>query len=1554
VINVFLFYKEGELLVALIKYFDTNSQTYKAAASGAMADGTDQITPSSIKSLNRSSMHSGCINLPIITTGDTTNLNSITIPASNYHINGSFLSMPQTVVTLPAPDATGYREDLVFLEAYFSTTNPYQLTGRYRTVSNVNFNTYVMDGLSTNSITLNGFVNNNASTAPQGGNASPIDTTIANSYNRFCNYTQRGNSANASYCPMISPNDYGVYIAGIGDTTSKTALATYDGYSYAIPLFRVKRRNSSGYSPINPSGARNYLALTPITTVTFSNSMATTIVSNLNGGSNLKDGDIVKYSGSTPYTERVSISGSNVTLTLREAPDQNGTWATNQTYYLLSDRPDNTYANVIDPRDIPQPYDLRHRVQAQFNYDYELKRASDQFMRGEIGTQKKMLKTCHGIPKTVTDGNTVFYASLDGTLTPEVGGSGPMNLGTGSFKPMPTGSGYKFNGDSNTPVAVSGLDASKGSIDLVVNVKDLLQDPAWCRLISIRDASGSEVCAVELAGSTGALACYEYYSDATTAYTNGPVITSNLNYIHVRFTWNATTMSLYINGSLKTSVARKDISVWKVPAKVILGSGSGLYSKSTISDVHISNIDRGATFYHLPTDFISGDAQIMPAMTSQRRILSEAQMTQTVNGIVSVGGATNTTRGITTSRASGSWTSGDTITVTGMAGELVSGVFDTDTALATIVKDQNTGDTTLTVDDVSKLVVNDTFQILDRQLGTLRSTVHTVSAIDTTNKILTITPALTAGISKYQSLIMETTATSSVPAIVFSPSNTAQAGAASTITLASAASATDSYYNGLTIYITSGTGAGQSRTISSYIGATKVATVSSAWTTIPDATSVYKLSRVPVAGTWSGLGTNAVTFTLSAISNNLTTQDIEVDYSIIMPAGQPALMVPTTTTLAGEAGIRIPYANATLAGNDFTGKVSGQTWGNPNIAKTGSVVVISNPVPSTFINELQTSDYANILTQDGTSFSYSTSVNGQQAAVLLSFDIIRIVERKLGSKIPGKDIASKVAWLKNNIRGQSFKLYGYGSSPLGNKAWYSILESSGTTWTSLGSVITSSPTQFKWDGWSDTSLATRVDPNGFAHFLAYADPSDGVTASVINVDYSSLDITFKSSVLGSYKLVNGTLAVRDDFAGKVAGDTVACPNVCKFNNAVNTLLTPNGSWGEISNSSYGQISNLDNTLLSIPSTLVSGNYGQVLFSFNLIREFEDKYGPIPALDKVAWLKANISQINFNWWGYGTSPAGSKATISWWGGSAWSSYLVLQNTGVVSKVTYSRTDLSAYVDANGFVYFIAYADPSDGVTASTVYTDYCNIELTLNSAPTGYDQLVPDNPRRDAGPSQILQVRKETKEVQTLFGSDTPLNLVTYEDYLPQLSTISSSTDVTVVHELSSWEIVDIGSSVGSKWNGHPWANLAYKVNQDSDQLYGEMGVSELGFSKDSINLNTGSLVNLNTGGWTNNYTKQYGLIGISKPLVGIGRWLVVYNSQLYLLIFSKLISNGILNTDNAGQTFLVNISGNPLVKVDNTGIVRSGVVTPTVFKTNELSIQGFLDKASNKIINNLI
>lgn len=79
---------------------------------------------------------------------------------------------------------------------------------------------------------------------------------------------------------------------------------------------------------------------------------------------------------------------------------------------------------------------------------------------------------------------------------------------------------------------------------------------------------------------------------------------------------------------------------------------------------------------------------------------------------------------------------------------------------------------------------------------------------------------------------------------------TAAAGTSSTITLGTTGTAStvgtiktvDNYYKDMRVEIISGTGSGQVRRVSQYVGSTKVATMDANWSTTPDSTSVYSIN----------------------------------------------------------------------------------------------------------------------------------------------------------------------------------------------------------------------------------------------------------------------------------------------------------------------------------------------------------------------------------------------------------------------------------------------------------------------------------------------------------------------------------------------------------------------------------------------------------------------------------------------------------------------------------------------------------------------------------------
>lgn len=72
-------------------------------------------------------------------------------------------------------------------------------------------------------------------------------------------------------------------------------------------------------------------------------------------------------------------------------------------------------------------------------------------------------------------------------------------------------------------------------------------------------------------------------------------------------------------------------------------------------------------------------------------------------------------------------------------------------------------------------------------------------------------------------------------------SGTAQAGGSNTITLDAGAGSTDNVYANALVSVTGGTGVGQVRSVVSYNGTTKVATVDHTWVRVPDNTSTFDL-----------------------------------------------------------------------------------------------------------------------------------------------------------------------------------------------------------------------------------------------------------------------------------------------------------------------------------------------------------------------------------------------------------------------------------------------------------------------------------------------------------------------------------------------------------------------------------------------------------------------------------------------------------------------------------------------------------------------------------------
>lgn len=156
-------------------------------------------------------------------------------------------------------------------------------------------------------------------------------------------------------------------------------------------------------------------------------------------------------------------------------------------------------------------------------------------------------------------------------------------------------------------------------------------------------------------------------------------------------------------------------------------------------------------------------------------------------------------------------------------------------------------------------------------------------------------------------------------------SNTAQAGGATTITLDASASAVDSFYNNDIVYITGGTGIGQARFVSAYVGATKVATVA-AWATNPDNTSTFAILPFDaVAG--------ASAPTVAQIATGVWQDTTAGDFTT---AGSIGKSLFTSGAVPGAAGGHFIAGTNTATTVAITGNITGNLSGSVG-SVTGAV-----------------------------------------------------------------------------------------------------------------------------------------------------------------------------------------------------------------------------------------------------------------------------------------------------------------------------------------------------------------------------------------------------------------------------------------------------------------------------------------------------------------------------------------------------------------------------------------------------------------------------------------
>nr|DAM18112.1 MAG TPA: Minor structural protein [Caudoviricetes sp.] len=192
-----------------------------------------------------------------------------------------------------------------------------------------------------------------------------------------------------------------------------------------------------------------------------------------------------------------------------------------------------------------------------------------------------------------------------------------------------------------------------------------------------------------------------------------------------------------------------------------------------------------------------------------------------------------------------------------------------------------------------------------------------------------------------------------------------------------------------------------------------------------------------------------------------------------------------------------------------------------------------------------------------------------------------------------------------------------------------------------------------------------------------------------------------------------------DFSGKVAGNTAANPHSYYTDYTSTSLKKPTDPWNEITQENYNKLAGRDDqgvTVGSSQGSVIPQNRG----SYNTIVSIEQLapriFEGMSLSEKVKYIKDNFISFSITTRAKATSPNNKNLKVG----------VFLESTGsYTTKIQGDATDFtdftveitdSNFIDSKGFIEINSHTDSSNGVTASSVTTDYVGVQLKVSLNP----------------------------------------------------------------------------------------------------------------------------------------------------------------------------------------------------------------------------------------------
>jgi hypothetical protein len=269
---------------------------------------------------------------------------------------------------------------------------------------------------------------------------------------------------------------------------------------------------------------------------------------------------------------------------------------------------------------------------------------------------------------------------------------------------------------------------------------------------------------------------------------------------------------------------------------------------------------------------------------------------------------------------------------------------------------------------------------------------------------------------------------------------TLQSATGTTAVLRAALSLADDILNGGFICIYSGTGAGQSRAIDDFTGATDTVTVSPAWVTNPDNTSKYLIFRTPPASTGSIPDVNTTKFGGTTVTGRDLGASVllssgtgtgQLDFtSGVVKANLAQILGTALTETAGllAGGFKKFFNVATPTGtvNSIPDAVAGAS-GGIFIAGTNAATTVTTSLTTTFTGNLTGNVGGNVAGSVGSLAVQAKADVNAEVVDALATDTY--AEPGQGAPAATATLATKIGYLYKNWRNKktqtssTFSLY---------------------------------------------------------------------------------------------------------------------------------------------------------------------------------------------------------------------------------------------------------------------------------------------------------------------------------------------------------------------------------------------------------------------------------------------------------------------------------------------------------------------------------------------------